>query len=91
MAPLLSKHEYNKAHGAMPGCLAALRCKAASLGSLERTEEAQEAARELRAATHWLAVTHARAHIEIRINNVFKTLGFADVMCRGLCIAGLPD
>lgn len=75
----------------MPGYPAALRYKAASLGLLGRTEEAQETVRELLAASPELTVRRARAHIEVGMNNVFKTPGFAEAMCTGLRLAGVPE
>ena len=75
----------------MPGYLAALRYKIASLGLLGRIEEGQLAVRQILAVTPELTVRRARAHIETGMNNVFKTPGFADAMCRGLRLAGLPD
>jgi hypothetical protein len=68
-----------------------MRYKVASLGLLGRTDEARQAAEELLAASPDLTVRRARAHIEIGMNNVFKAPGFADAMCRGLRIAGLPE
>jgi adenylate cyclase len=81
-----------KALQSMPSYLAALRYKIASLGLLGRIEEGQLAVREILAATPELTVRRARAHIEIGMNNVFKTPGFADAMCRGFTpsrIAGM--
>jgi hypothetical protein len=43
---------------------------------------------EILAATPDLTVRRVRAHIEIGMNNVFKTPGFADAMCRGSRLAG---
>ena len=80
-----------KALRSMPGYLAALRYKIASLGLLGRIEEGQLAVREILAATPELTVRRARAHIEVGMNDVFKTPGFADAMCRGLRLAGLPE
>ena len=80
-----------KALRSMPGHLAALRYKIASLGLLGRIEEGQLAVREILAVTPELTVKRARAHIEIGMNNVYKTPGFADAMCRGLRLAGLPE
>lgn len=75
----------------MPGYTAALRYKAASLGLLDRIEEAHQTVQELLAANPELTVTRARAHIKVGMNNVFRTPGFADAMCRGLRLAGLPE
>jgi adenylate cyclase len=80
-----------KALRSMPGYLAALRYKIASLGLLGRLEEGRLAVQEILAATPELTVRRARAHIEIGMNNVFKTPGFADAMCRGLRLAGIPE
>jgi tetratricopeptide (TPR) repeat protein len=80
-----------KALRSMPGYLAALRYKIASLGLLGRIEEGQLAVREILAVIPELTVRRARAHIEIGMNNVFKTPGFADAMCSGLRLAGLPE
>lgn len=75
----------------MPGYTAALRYKAASLGLLGRIDEASQTTQELLAANPELSVARARAHTEIGMNNVFRTPGFAETMCRGLRLAGLPE
>jgi len=80
-----------KALRSMPGYLAVLRYKIASLGLLGRIEEGQLTVREILQAIPELTVGRARSHIEIGMNNVFKTPGFADTMCRGLRLAGLPE
>jgi adenylate cyclase len=80
-----------KALRSMPGYLAALRYKIASLGLLGRIQEGQLAVRETLAASPELSVRRVRAHYEIGMNNVFKTPGFVDAMCTGLRLAGLPE
>jgi hypothetical protein len=75
----------------MPGRADALRYRAASLALAGRVPEAQRTVEQLTAIAPFWTVSRVRAHLEIDLNNIYKTSGVVDTVCEGLRRAGLPE
>lgn len=70
-----------------------LRTRAALLGLLGRTEEAQRALKRLLELVPGLTVSRVRDHIEVVMRSPapFRRAGFARTVCEGLRMAGVPE
>lgn len=77
----------------IPSNYLSLRTRAALLGLLGRTEEAQQALRRLLTIVSGLTVSRVRDHIEVVMRSPapFRRAGFARIVCEGLRMAGLPE
>jgi adenylate cyclase len=69
----------------------ALRYRAASLGQLGRLEEGRQVVQRLLALVPIYTITRARRHLEIDMNNPFRTPGVADALYEGLRRCGVPE
>jgi adenylate cyclase len=83
--------EMDRALRDMPDRADALRYRAASLALAGRVPEAQQTVEQLTATAPFWTVSRVRAHLEIDLNNIYKTPGIVDAICDGLRRAGLPE
>jgi len=74
-----------------PNTVPIMRVLAASLGLLGRIDEAQEAARRMRAIAPELTIARVRTFLEMDSPSGSKRRGMLDVYCEGLRRAGLPE
>ena len=75
----------------MPNHVPSLRYRAASLGLLGRLEEGRQVVQRLLELVPNFTITRARRHIELELNNPFKTPGVADALYEGLRRCGVPE
>jgi tetratricopeptide (TPR) repeat protein len=68
-----------------------LRYGAASLGLLGRVEEGRQLVQRLLGLVPDFTITRARRHIEVDMNNIFKTTGVAEALYEGLRRCGVPE
>ena len=65
--------------------------QAASFGLLDRLEEGRQVVRQLLALVPDFTISRARRHIEVGMNNIFKTPGVAESLYEGLRRSGIPN
>jgi adenylate cyclase len=80
-----------KALQELPHSTVALRYRAASFGQLGSLEEGRQVVQRLLALVPDFTITRYRRHLDIYLNNVFKTPGVADALCEGLRRCGVPE
>jgi adenylate cyclase len=74
----------------LPHSTVALRYRAASLGQLGRLEEGREVVQHLLAVFPNFTIARYRRHLELYVNNVFRTPCVTDALCEGLRQCGAP-
>jgi adenylate cyclase len=68
-----------------------LRYRAASFGLLDRLNEGRQAVQQLLELIPDFTIARARRHIELDMNNIFKTPGVADSFYEGLRRSGVSE
>jgi adenylate cyclase len=80
-----------KALQAAPIHAGSLRYRAASFGLLGRLEEGRQVVRQLLELVPDFTISRARRHIDVEMNNIFKTPGVAKSLYKGLRRSGIPE